>query len=66
MVYIGDNADITWFVCEFNGSFNFWKHRAGFEIACIGVFFEFFGGDFVDSLGVWLAKINISVWNSSD
>ena len=37
VIDIGNDADMTGFLCEFGGSFDFGKHGAGFEIAFLDV-----------------------------
>lgn len=66
MINIGDNAETTRFISEFDGGFDFGEHRTGFEIAFIDEFGEFFGGDFVNSGGVRLAEVNIGIRNSGN
>lgn len=66
MINIGDNAETTRFISEFDGGFDFGEHGTGFEIAFIDEFGEFFGGDFMNSSGVWLAEIDISIRNGGN
>lgn len=66
MIDIGDDAESTGFISKFNGGFDFGKHGTGFEVAFIDEFGEFFGGDFVNSSGVRLTEVNISIRNGGN
>ena len=66
MVDICNDADTVGFFGKFGSSFDFGKHGAGFEIAFLDVFGEFFGGNLVDGLGVWLSEVNIGIGYRSD
>ncbi len=66
MVYIGDDAGMARFFGECDGGFDFWKHRAWFEITVFNKATDFFGGGVMNRGLSWQFEINKNVWHSGD
>lgn len=63
---IGDDAGFAGFAGEFDGGFDFGKHRAGFEIAEFDEVAQLFGCGFMDGILAGQAVVDINIRNGSD